>query len=96
MLANADVKALIASRLDAAEARAIADSDEVLRFLSSVMRGEVRDQFGLDPALSDRIKAAQELLKRYAVADMRQQTTMQRLDFLLQEFRNAIDGDAGQ
>lgn len=97
MLANADVKALIASRLDAAEARAIADSDEVLRFLSSVMRGEVRDQFGLDPALSDRIKAAQELLKRYAVADMRQQTTMQRLDSLILEFRAAInDGDAGR
>lgn len=43
----------------------IADSDEVLRFYSAVMRGEVRDQFGLDPALSDRIRAAELLGKRY-------------------------------
>lgn len=43
----------------------IADSDEVLRFYSAVMRGEVRDQLGLDPALSDRIRAAELLGKRY-------------------------------
>lgn len=43
----------------------IADSDEVLRFYSAVMRGEVKDQFGLDPALSDRIRAAELLGKRY-------------------------------
>ena len=29
------------------------------------MRGEVKDQFGLDPALSDRIRAAELLGKRY-------------------------------
>lgn len=43
----------------------IADSDEVLRFYSAVMRGEVKDQFGLDPSLADRIKAAELLGKRY-------------------------------
>ena len=43
----------------------IADSDEVMRFYSAVMRGEVKDQFGLDPALSDRIRAAELLGKRY-------------------------------
>lgn len=43
----------------------IADSDEVLRFYSAVMCGEVKDQFGLDPSLADRIKAAELLGKRY-------------------------------
>lgn len=47
----------------------IADSDEVLRFYSAVMRGEVKDQFGLDAALGDRLKAGDSLMKRYAVSE---------------------------
>lgn len=46
------------------EDKAIADSIEVMGFLTKVMRGEVKDQFGLDPSLADRIKAGQELAKR--------------------------------
>ena len=42
----------------------IADAKEILEFLSSTMRGEVKDAFGLDPGLQDRIKAAVELAKR--------------------------------
>ncbi len=97
-MANADVRAFIAARLDVQEAQAIADADEVLRFLSAVIRGEVKDQFGLDAALSDRLKAAQELLKRYAIADDRQRGTLGRLDELLRVFREAVydDGDADQ
>lgn len=69
----------------------IADADEVLQYLSDVMRGKVKDQFGLDASLQDRTKAAQELMKRYAVADMRQASTMARLDSLFVEFRAALD-----
>lgn len=69
----------------------VADADEVLLFLSRTMRGEVKDQFGLDASLQDRIKAAQELMKRYAVADMRQQSTMARLDGIFLEFRAALE-----
>lgn len=43
----------------------IADADEVLKFFTDTMRGEVKDQFGLDPSLADRIKAAELLGKRY-------------------------------
>ena len=43
----------------------VASADEVMRFFSSVMRGEVTDQFGLDASLSDRISAGKELMKRY-------------------------------
>ena len=43
----------------------IADPEEVLGFLSATFRGEVKDQFGLDPALSDRIKAAEDMAKHH-------------------------------
>lgn len=47
----------------------IADTNEVLRFYSAVMRGEVKDQFGLDASLSDRLKAGDSLMKRYSSPD---------------------------
>lgn len=62
------ISAYIAKRLRPTEEKRIATADEVMRFLSAVMRGEERDQFGLDAALSDRINAAKELMKRHAAA----------------------------
>lgn len=44
--------------------RSVADAEEVMEYFSSVMRGEVKDQFGLDAPLSERTRAAQELAKR--------------------------------
>lgn len=86
------VKAYIAQRMQPAEEKRIATADEVLQFLTDVMMGRVKDQFGLDASLQDRTNAAKELMKRYAVADMRQQSTMARLDSLFVEFRAALDG----
>lgn len=83
-------KAYIDKRMKPKDKRRIADADEVLDYLSGVMRGEIKDQFGLDASLQDRTKAAQELLKRYAVADQRQQSTMQRLDAILMTFNAAL------
>ena len=54
-------------RLDKIEDARVAKGDEVLKFFSSVMRGEVKDQFGLDSQLSDRIDAAKQLQKRYGL-----------------------------
>lgn len=54
----------ITYRLDALKKETIADADEVLQYLTSVMRGEVKDQFGLDAPLSERTSAAKELAKR--------------------------------
>lgn len=59
----------IANRRAEMDKTLIADSDEVLRFYSAVMRGEVKDQFGLDAALGDRLKAGDSLMKRYAVSE---------------------------
>ena len=89
------VKAYIAQRTEAANAKGAADAEEVMLFLSDVMRGKVKDQFGLDASLQDRIKAAQEINKRYAIADQRTQGTMARLDSLFVEFRAAL-GETGQ
>lgn len=46
----------------------IADREELLEYLTKVMRGEINDQFGLEASLSERTKACQELCKR--VIDM--------------------------
>lgn len=65
LLKKVDVKQYIDERLAEMKENSIADTDEVMQFLSSTMRGDIPDQFGLDPALNDRIKAAELLGKRY-------------------------------
>lgn len=44
--------------------QSIASAEEVMEFYTKVMRGEEKDQFGLDAPLSERIKAGNELAKR--------------------------------
>jgi phage terminase small subunit len=55
----------IQPRLEKMSSRRIADANEVLEYLTKVLRGEEKDQFGLDAALKDRNKAAELLGKRY-------------------------------
>lgn len=64
-LQKPDIIAYINSRMAEIEAQRVASADEVMRFFSSVMRGEVKDQFGLDASLQDRLNAGKELLKRF-------------------------------
>ncbi len=47
----------------------IADIAEIQRFYSSVLRGEVKDQFGIDASLETRIAAGRELMKRFEKAE---------------------------
>lgn len=42
----------------------VATAEEVMTYFTAVMRGEVKDQFGLEAPLSERTRAAQELAKR--------------------------------
>ena len=65
ILANPSISAYIAERMQPTEEKRIASADEVLRFFSAVMRGEVKDQFGLETSVDTRISAAKELMKRY-------------------------------
>lgn len=52
-------------KLQEKENNRIASQDEVLQYLTKVMRGEEKDQFGLDASLQDRTKCAELLGKRY-------------------------------
>lgn len=52
-------------KLEEKENQRIASQDEVLQYLTKVMRGEEKDQFGLDASLQDRTKCAELLGKRY-------------------------------
>lgn len=55
----------IQERLQQLEDNRIASQEEVLQYLTKVMRGEEKDQFGLDASLQDRTKCAELLGKRY-------------------------------
>ena len=69
------ISAYIAERVADQDKRRVADADEVLRFYSAVMRGEVKDQFGLDASLTDRLKAGDALMKRYAAGGAKKNET---------------------
>lgn len=64
-LEKLSIKSYIEERIKATDEARIAKGDEVLEYLTKVMRGEEKDQFGLDATISDRTKAAELLGKRY-------------------------------
>ena len=70
-LKKPQISAYIKRRMGEQEAALVADANEVLQFYSAVMRGEVKDQFGMDASLADRLKAADSLAKRLAAAELK-------------------------
>lgn len=78
-LTKLDLKAYIQQRMDEKEKELIANQDEVLKYLTSVMRGGssssvlARDEIGADrviekpPDEKERLKAAELLGKRYGL-----------------------------
>nr|DAH99016.1 MAG TPA: Terminase small subunit [Caudoviricetes sp.] len=93
-LKKPQIAAYIKKRLNEQDAALVADSNEILKFYTAVMRGEVKDQFGLDASLSDRLKAGDNLMKRYAAASDRNKNTMEKLDAMLKEFQDAVKPEA--
>lgn len=63
-LGKLSVSEYIEERQKQIEDSRIATIDEVMQYLTSVMRGEIKDQFDLEAPLAERTKAAQEILKR--------------------------------
>lgn len=55
----------ISVKLEEKASQRIASQEEVLEYLTSVMRGKEKDSFGLDASLQDRTKCAELLGKRY-------------------------------
>ena len=92
LLKNAEVSAYIKVRMDSQSSSRVAKADEVMEFFSSVMRGEVKDAFGLDPSLDTRINAGKELMKRYSATD-KGKAAEDKLDRLLEEFRDAVESE---
>lgn len=64
MLSKPNVQAEIKRIMEEIRKDTIATADEVMTYFTSVMRGEVKDQFGLEAPLAERTKAAQEIAKR--------------------------------
>lgn len=63
LLSREKIRKEIQARLAAREDARIAKASEILQFYTSVMRGEILDQFGIEASLDTRIKAANELAR---------------------------------
>ena len=67
LLDNVGIKQYIDERLGSLDTKRVADANEVLEFLTKVLRGQEKDQFGLDLSITDRIKSAELLGKRFRI-----------------------------
>lgn len=77
LLENVSIKSYIDKRLEELKKESIAEQDEILQYLTSIMRGEMTEQTlvgqgegyqeidNIDVGAKDRIKAAELLGKRY-------------------------------
>jgi phage terminase small subunit len=63
-LAKDYVRDEIAYRSEEFRNTQIADTNEILKYLTDVMRGNIKDQFNLDASLAERTSAAKELNRR--------------------------------
>lgn len=61
------IKKYIEEQLKKMDSERVATSEEVMKFLTSVMRGEVKDQLEFDTSVQDRLKAADMLAKRFGL-----------------------------
>ena len=64
MLQKTYIAEEIKYRQDLRSSESIATGQEVMEFFTKVMMGEIKDQFGLEAPLSERLKAANELARR--------------------------------
>ena len=88
-LRKPQIAAYIRARAQARDAVTVAAEEELMAFLSSVVRGNVMDQFGLEPTLADRLRAAENLMKRYSVGDDKEANALTKLDKLLEGISDA-------
>lgn len=68
-LTKPNIKEYLESRQREADSKRIATADEVLIYLTDVMRGQIKDQFDLDAPLQERTRAAEALAKRFRLYD---------------------------
>lgn len=73
MLNKPNVRKMVKQIMEERTRKTIAESAEVMEYFTSVMRGEIKDQFGLDAPLTERTNAAKELAKRTVDVDLRKE-----------------------
>ena len=83
-LTKTNVVEYMSEILSKTKSEEVATTEEVLEFLTSVMRGDIAEQFGLDPAITDRTKAAQLLMKRFN-DDQRMDLELTKLEIRFKE-----------
>lgn len=88
LMVNKGISAYIKERLSVIETQRVASADEVMRFFSSVMRGEVKDQFGLDASLQDRLNAGKELMKRYSAIAPKAEKASETVASIIEAVKN--------
>lgn len=64
LLAKPKIQKEVARQWELFQNERIASSQEIMGFYTMTMRGQIKDQFGLEATLADRIKAADALAKR--------------------------------
>lgn len=90
-LKSPNVSAYIAERMEEQARKRVADANEVIEFYTAVMRGEIKDQFGLDASLSDRLKAGDSLMKRYMAGGYKYGETKREEDPLSKALREEAE-----
>ena len=69
LMANEGIKEYIACRQQEIDSQRICSLKEIQEFRSRVVRGEEKDQFELDAALTERLKAANDLEKALKIKE---------------------------
>lgn len=106
ILAKPSVKQAIDERMAELKKQSIADQDEILQYLTSVMRGETTEQIlrgmgegyqdidNIDVGAKDRIKAAELLGKRYMMWNGKQVESQEsKLETLIKQNRQVISDE---
>lgn len=98
LLTNANVKAYIDEQLEKLQSERVADQQEVLEFLTSVMRGEITEPLlvldgegtqrlaMVKPSVATRRSAAVDLGKRYGLFVDRQEITQRTIEIKVGEW----------
>lgn len=89
-LTKPSISQYITERTKATEEKRIASGDEVMQFFTSMMRGEIKDAFGLDVSAQDRLSAARELAKRTVDVGGNNKETFERLDDILGQIGGVV------
>ncbi|HFU3983762.1 TPA: terminase small subunit [Streptococcus suis] len=95
LLRNPKIKCYIDERLEELKSEKVANQQEVLEYLTSVMRGQTQEQtlcsigelgqqvIDIDVGAKDRIKAAELIGKRYGIWTDKQEITQKNIEIVV-------------